>query len=65
MWQLDLKTEKVPSLSPGRGTLTNKWASTKSQVHCFGINCNQLISKQYIFGLLIIDIIMLKRLCLS
>jgi len=23
------KTEKVPSLSPGRGTLTSKWASTK------------------------------------
>jgi len=23
-WQLDSKTEKVPSLSPGRGTLTNK-----------------------------------------
>jgi len=24
-WQLNSKTEKVPSLSPGRGTLTNKW----------------------------------------
>jgi len=23
-WQLDFKTEKVTSLSPGRGTLTNK-----------------------------------------
>jgi len=23
-WQLDSKTEKVTSLSPGRGTLTNK-----------------------------------------
>jgi len=23
-WQLDTKTKKVPSLSPGRGTLTNK-----------------------------------------
>jgi len=22
-WQLDLKTEKIPSLSPGRGTLAN------------------------------------------
>jgi len=22
-WQLDSKTEKVPSLSPGQGTLTN------------------------------------------
>jgi len=22
-WQLDSKTEKVPSLSPGRGTLAN------------------------------------------
>jgi len=27
-WQLDSKTEKVTSLSLGRGTLTNKWAST-------------------------------------
>jgi len=24
-WQLDSKTEKIPLLSPGRGTLTNKW----------------------------------------
>jgi len=24
-WQLDSKSEKVTSLSPGRGTLTNKW----------------------------------------
>jgi len=24
-WQLDSKTEKVTSLSPGRDTLTNKW----------------------------------------
>jgi len=24
MWQLDSKTEQVPSLYPGRGTLTNK-----------------------------------------
>jgi len=23
-WQLDSKTEKVPLLSPGRGTVTNK-----------------------------------------
>jgi len=23
-WQLDSNTEKVPSLSPGQGTLTNK-----------------------------------------
>jgi len=23
-WQLDMKTKKVPSLSPGRGTLINK-----------------------------------------
>jgi len=28
-WQLDAKTEKVTSLFPVRGTLTNKWASTK------------------------------------
>jgi len=26
-WQLDSKTEKVTSLSPGRGTLTNKRVS--------------------------------------
>jgi len=24
-FQLDSKTEKIPSLSPGRGTVTNKW----------------------------------------
>jgi len=25
MWQFDSKTEKVPSLSLGQGTLTNTW----------------------------------------
>jgi len=28
-WQLDSKIEKVTSLSPGRGTLTNKWRVPK------------------------------------
>jgi len=30
MWQLDSKTEKVTSLSPGRGNLTNKRAKQTS-----------------------------------
>jgi len=30
-WQLDWKTEKVPSLSPGRGALTNKVRVPKTE----------------------------------
>jgi len=35
-WQLDSKTEKVPSLSPDRGTLTNKRVPKPSvyQAYC-------------------------------
>jgi len=28
-WHFDSKTEKIPSPSPGRDTLTNKWARTE------------------------------------
>jgi len=43
-WQLDSKTKKVTSLSPGQGTLTNKWEPKPKPVSTVSRIINRLLT---------------------